>query len=215
MFETALRHPANRLPLYGAAALVAAVELFAAWQSLHPHVPDTYRAYFIDRTTTCLDQPVAGTYAFGSEISFSNGGSLIKPLRVCGWEGPVGNGLHAVGESSRLRFALPTDAHGLTLMVELSAIDAATAGMPVTLVANGTELGTIKVMPGDPQRFTLPIPDAAVLGGHPLELEFRYPEAMLMDPHDSNVRKRSVKLSAGSITGAGTRYFSNAGTALS
>jgi len=192
---------AGRLALYGAAVLVVAIELFAGWQAIHPNVPDTYRAYFIDRTTTCLDQPVSGDYLFGSEISFSDGGPLIKPLRVCGWEGPVGNGLHAVGESSRLRFVLPATAHGLSLMVELSAVDMAKDGMPVKLVANGTTLGTVEVEPGTPQRFTLPIPDAALSANHRLELEFRYPKAVQIDPQDSNTRKRSIKLSAGSITG--------------
>ena len=213
MFDLSLQSPTGRTALNGAAALVAAVELFAAWQAIHPNVPDTYRAYFIDRTTTCLDQPVSGHYAFGTEISFSSGGNLIKPVRVCGWEGPVGNGLHAVGESSRLRFALPADAANLKLMVELSAVDFAKDGMPVVVVANGTMLGTVDVMPGDPQRFTLPIPETALAANQLLEVEFKYPEAILIDPQDSNTRKRSIKLTAGSVTGRGSTLLSSADTA--
>src|SRR5215475_10116069 len=95
--------------LYAAAAAVALFELGVAWLSLHPNVNADYRAYYLDQTTTCLNEPATGDYVFGTEVMFRSGyEKLVQPVRVCGWEGPVGDGLHAVGESSRLRFALPS-----------------------------------------------------------------------------------------------------------
>jgi hypothetical protein len=187
---------------YGIAGLIAAFEIFVGWQALHPDVPANYRAYYLEQTTTCLDQPVSGDYAFGTEISFRSGSEkLVKPLKVCGWEGPVGDGLHAVGESSRLRFALPPSAYRLRLMLEMVAVDkAASAGQPVTVVANGTMLGTVRVLTGVPQRFSFAIPDAALGSGRALDVELRYPQAIRANPQDSDTRKRSIKLSAGSIT---------------
>jgi hypothetical protein len=186
---------------YVAATLVVAFELFAGWQALHPEVPANYRAYYIDQMTTCLDQPVSGDYAFGSEISFRSGSEkLVKPLKVCGWEGPVGDGLHAVGESSRLRFALPASVYRLRLMLEMVAVDKAQAsGQPVTVVANGISLGTVRVQAGTPQRFSFEVPDTAI--GQALDVELRFPEAIRMNPQDSSTRKRSIKLTAGSVTG--------------
>lgn len=204
MSSTTLANPASRTALYGVAALLAAFELFTAWQAIHPHVAASYRAYFIDQTTTCLDQPVSGDYAFGTLVSFRSGGEKqSKPVRVCGFEGPVGNGLHAVGESSRLRFRLPTDATGLTLMLELSAVDFAKAAQPVNVVVNGQSLGTVAVQPGPEQRFSFAVPDAALKPDHLLEVEMKYPQAIRISPQDSNTRKRSIKLTAGSVTGAG------------
>lgn len=204
MSSAALAHPAARNALYGAAGLVLAFELFTAWQGIHPKVPESYRAYFIDQTTTCLDQPVSGDYAFGTLVSFRSGGEKqMKPLRVCGFEGPVGNGLHAVGESSRLRFKLPPDAQGLDLMLEMSAVDFTQGGeQPVNVVVNGQSLGTVEVHTGAEQRFTFSVPDTALAANHLLEVELKYPQAIRVDPQDSNTRKRSIKLTAGSVTSA-------------
>ncbi len=202
MSSTALANPVTRTVLYGVAALVLAFELFTAWQGIHPHVAPSYRAYFIDQTTTCLDQPVSGDYAFGTTVSFRSGGEVqMKPLRVCGFEGPVGNGLHAVGESSRLRFKLPPDVSNLDLMLEMSAVDFAKNGQTVDVVANGTDLGTVHVDTGPEQRFHISVPGTALGGTHVLEIELKYPDAIRVDPQDSNTRKRSIKLTAGSVTG--------------
>lgn len=203
MSDPAQLSPSGKTALYGAAALVAAFELYAAWLGLHPSVTDSYRAYFIDQTTTCLDQPSAGAYQFGRLVSFRSGDEKAsKPLRVCGWEGPVGDGLHAVGESSRLRFALPADASGLTLMLEMVAVDFAPNGIQqVSVVVNGRTLDTLIVRKGTPQRFTLAVPDTALGTDHQLDVELRYPLAIRVDPQDSNTRKRSIKLTAGQVTG--------------
>ena len=184
--------------LYAAAALVAAFELAVLWQALHPSVPADYRAYFLDQTTTCLNEPEPGTYAFGTEIATVSGSEkLVKPLNICGWEGPVGDGLHAVGESSRLRFALPADAHDLKLMLQMVAVDMAKdKGEAVMVVVNGQTLRTVQVATGTPQRFDFAVPQAAIAGSKALDVELHFPEAITVDPQDSNTRKRSIKLSA-------------------
>jgi hypothetical protein len=86
---------------------VGAAELYVAWLALHPQVSATYRAYYIDQTTTCLDKPVSGHYELGQTISFmadDQGGA--RRLRVCGWDGPAGDGTHSVGTTSLLRFGI-------------------------------------------------------------------------------------------------------------
>lgn len=197
-----LASPRTRTSLYGLAAVLAAVELFVGWQAIHPHVSDIYRSYYIDQSTTCLDQPVPGDYAFGTEVPFVSGSeTLIKPLRVCGWEGPAGDGLHAVGESARLRFALPAGVGNLSLMLQLVAVDFAKgAGQPVTVVVNGKVLDTLTVHTTTPQRFTITIPDDVLAADNLLNVELKFPQAIRVDPNDSATRKRSIKLSAASVT---------------
>ena len=94
-----------RTGTYVLAGLIALFEFAVFWLMLNPDVPPDYRAYYIEKTTTCLNQPVAGTYSLGTTIDFTpDGREAAKLLRVCGWEGPTGDGNHAVGTSARLRF---------------------------------------------------------------------------------------------------------------
>ena len=65
---------------YSIVALAIAFELTVVWLMLHPQVPDDYRAYYIDHTTTCLNQPVSGDYVLGETVSFrSDGRNEARP----------------------------------------------------------------------------------------------------------------------------------------
>jgi hypothetical protein len=188
--------------LYTVAGIVALFELGVAWQALYPDVSANYRAYYLDQSTTCLDEPVSGAYAFGTELTFRSGfEKLDASVKDCGWEGPVGDGLHAVGESSRLRFALPADARNLTLMLEMVAVDfAGKNGQAVSVLVNGSALGNIRPVPGTPQRFNFSVPDSVLTHSHLLDVELRFPEAIQVGPEDPNTRKRSIKLSAAKVS---------------
>src|SRR5690606_20431741 len=108
-----LARPLPKLGAYALTALLLAAYALVLWWALHPTVPDSYRAYYIDQTTTCMDQPVAGTYTLGTVVSFlPDGASAARPMKPCGWEGPAGDGTPAVGTSSRLRFAYAEPAPG-------------------------------------------------------------------------------------------------------
>ena len=187
-----------RLLAYAVVASAIVFELSVVWLMLHPNVPDDFRAYYIDQTTTCLNQPVSGAYELGATISFvSEGREAAMPLRVCGWEGPAGDGTHAVGQTSRLRFALPTDTPGpLTLTLQLVAV--VRAGYPsqrIVVEADGTELGIITALAGVPLTVDLSIP-AETVAAQPeaLEIFLHYPDAIRMAPSDRNTRLRSIKL---------------------
>lgn len=201
MSSLALPRP-NGTVLYAVAGLVALFELGVSWFALHPQVPADYRAYYLDQSTTCLNEPVSGAYAFGTRVSFrDDGAKLVKPLKVCGWEGPVGDGLHAVGESARLRFAL-LDAHDVKLMLEMVAVDmAGAAGQEVDVLANGTRIGSARVLTGEPQSFGFDIPDTVFASTHVLDLELAFPQAIRVSPQDSATRKRSIKLTAAEVSG--------------
>lgn len=197
-----LVHPRGSRPLrisaYAVVAVAIAFELAVVWLMLNPRVPADYRAYYIDRTTTCLNQPVTGAYELGTIVSFrSEGRQSAMPLRVCGWEGPAGDGTHAVGQSSRLRFALPADHAGaLQLTLELVAIEREKQPWQrVVIEANDTEIDSVTAIGGDPFTVDLTIP-AELVARHPqaLELSLHFPDATLMSPSDSDTRRRSIKL---------------------
>lgn len=191
-----------RTGLYVLVALAALFELAMLWPIFHPDVPDDYRAYYIDKSTTCLNQPVAGTYTLGTTIDFTpDGREAAKPIRVCGWEGPAGDGTHAVGTSARLRFVYAEPAVPAVLKLRLVAIR--WQGQPTQRVEvefNGTPVETLTVASDAPQDFTIAIPpDLAAAANGRVELELRFPDAVKVGAVDPDTRRRSIKLQAAAL----------------
>lgn len=191
-----------RTGTYILVAVIALFELTMLWPIFHPDVPDDYRAYYIDKSTTCLNQPVAGTYTLGTTIDFTpDGREAAKPIRVCGWEGPAGDGTHAVGTSARLRFVYAEPAVPAVLKLRLVAIR--WQGQPTQRVEvefNGTPVETLTVASDAPQDFTIAIPpDLAAAANGRVELELRFPDAVKVGAVDPDTRRRSIKLQAAAL----------------
>jgi hypothetical protein len=183
-------------------AVIVAFELFVMWCALHPNVPEDYRAYFIDHTTTCLNHPVSGAYRLGEVISFlPEGLAAAKPVRVCGWEGPVGNGTHAVGERSRLRFTFKERAANLVLTLEMIAVEnEAQPNQRVDVIVNGRTVQSLQVGSDKLQTFRVPLPAKLVEAADgKLDVILDFPTALRMSPTDGNTRKRSIKLLSASV----------------
>jgi hypothetical protein len=186
---------------YGVVALLALIELSILWQAIHPNVPEAYRAYYIDHTTTCMRQPVTGAYAMGTTVDFRSGGDDTRELRPCGWEGPVGDGMHLLGETARLRFAAGAITQPMTLTLEMTADDIdGMADQRVVVSANGSPVGTTTIARGQTVTvpFAIPAGIAAVTGL--LDIELDVPDAVNSRPGDSNTRKRSIKLTEATLT---------------
>lgn len=191
------------LAAYALAAMLALFELAILWQALHPNVPDHYRAYYIDRSTTCLPQPVTADYVLGAEIDFRSGGDNTRELRPCGWDGPAGDGVHSIGQTSRLRFAAGP-AQNLTLMLELTGVTLpGPAQQRVLVSANGEDLGEIEVTPGETDRFTLAVPAAAVGDTGFVDIALDFPDAIMPGKRVANTYWRAVKLTAAALGPAG------------
>tara|TARA_R110002124_G_scaffold114535_10_gene269242 strand:- start:2824 stop:3432 length:609 start_codon:yes stop_codon:yes gene_type:complete len=199
MLRLSERHPLA-LGAYALAAILALFELAILWQALHPRVPDDYRAYYIDRTTTCLAQPVTGAYQIGTEIDFRSGGPDTRELRPCGWDGPAGDGMHSIGQTSRLRFAVERP-QALTLMLELSGVTITDAARQRVIVsAGGIELGTLNVPAGQPGRFTLAVPPQAIAADGMIDIALDFPDAVNPGGRTANTHWRAVKLTAASLS---------------
>ncbi|RYE50002.1 MAG: hypothetical protein EOP21_04780 [Hyphomicrobiales bacterium] len=196
----------DRSPLalgaYALAAILALFELAILWQGLHPNVSDDYRAYYIDRTTTCLPQPVTGEYVLGTELDFRSEGDETRELRPCGWTGPVGDGTHSVGQTSRLRFAA-SETGPLTLMLELTGVTLpGPAQQRVVVSANGQEIQEITVTPDKTERFSILIPASARDDDGFVDIQLDYPDGISPGKRVANTYWRSVKLTAASLSPA-------------
>lgn len=185
---------------YGLVVVLASAELVIAWQAIHPHVPEEYRAYYIDQTTTCMRQPMTGAYVMGTTVNFRSGGDDTKELRPCGWEGPAGDGMHLLGETARLRFAVGDNTGPLKLSLELTAVDIEEApSQRVVVSANDTPIGTVTIPRGETQSFTLDIPAGLTASTGLLDLVLDVPDAVRTRAGDSNTRKRSIKLTEATL----------------
>ena len=191
--------------LYGLAGAAAVFELATLWLALHPSVNADYRAFYLDQTTTCMNEPVLGTYNLGKVISFLPGhyDEAIE-VKVCGWEGPVGDGNHSVGEVSRLRFTFPETAENLVLKVTLTAIPTtANLTQHVIFSGSGVSFGQVAIPAQQTQSFELPVPAAALSKeGHQLDLTLAYPDAIRPEANDSNTRKRAIKILSAQLINA-------------
>jgi len=190
-------------------AVVGVAELAITWLALHPNVPDNYRAYYIDQTTTCLDKPVSGLYALGSTVSFMpDDQKNARKLRVCGWDGPAGDGTHSVGTASMLRFAVPTSARdGLILSMMLTAITAPDQrDQHIVLTGNGLPLGEAIIADSTQRRLEFPVSaDMLAAGDGTLDITIAYPTATEMTPRDSITHYRSIKLMSVQLRRPGDR----------
>ena len=192
-----------RLAAYGLVALFGAFELYTLWLMVNPDVPADYDAYYISKTTTCLNQPVSGAYAGGMVSFLPDGGDAAKPIKVCGWEGPAGDGTHAVGTSARLRFALTEPVRNPVLRVEAVAIakDGRGIDQRVDVLIDGEPVGEIMVTADGPRTFDVPL-NLPVASVGTYDVTFEFPEAVKMGPTDPQTRYRSIKLSAAGIVPA-------------
>ena len=191
-----------RFGAYVLVALFGAFELYTLWLAANPDVPPDYRAYYLTQTTTCLNQPVSGAYQGGILSFLPDGAAAAKPVKVCGWEGPVGDGNHAVGTSARLRFALDTPVRNPMLSVEMVAVKKGDIDTQhVDVLVNGEQIGEITVTAGAPQKFEVPLGTPNAPPGT-YDVTFEFPDALQMGPTDPETRWRSIKLSAAGIVHA-------------
>ncbi len=182
-----------RAAAYAGAAALALGELAILALALTPKVDAAYRAYYLDRTTTCLDRKVSGEYAIGTTVSFRpDGAEAMTKIRVCGLDGPVDDGTHSVGTSSRLRI-VATSASALTLRLTLDRAGAAAGTRQrVRVLADGATVGEIAA-DGDAEQtaeFALP----AVLADGTAEIVLEYPDAVKPTPLTSETRLRAIRL---------------------
>lgn len=188
-----------RFGAYLLVALFGAFELYTLWLVANPDVPPDYRAYYLTQTTTCLNQPVSGRYRGGIVSFLPDNAAEAKPIRVCGWEGPVSEGNHAVGTSARLRFALDKAVRDPVLAVEMIAVKKDESDTQrVEVLVNGETVGEITVTADAPQKFEVPLGMPSAAPGT-YEVTFEFPDALQMGPTDPQTRWRSVKLSAAGI----------------
>ena len=189
--------------LYALAGIIGLIELVVFWHALNPRVPDIYRAYYIARTTTCLPQPVAGTYELGTVVELTTNTPPSRELRPCGWHGPAGDGLHAVGTSAQLYLA-PTGLADAPLAFGFTAtaVDLPDTGTQrIVVYANDIPIGTLRLEHNETGHSSFPIPADAVEGREAIRITFNFPDAVRPGPRSTDGQRRSIKLERFALVG--------------
>ncbi|WP_245420427.1 MULTISPECIES: hypothetical protein [unclassified Mesorhizobium] len=181
---------------YALAGALAAAEIAILALALTPNVNDDYRAYYVDKTTTCLNRDAIARYTPDRTVSFrSDGATETAGMRVCGWSGPVADGTHSLGETSRLRLALPPPRDGLRATLELAAVIRPwRSSQRVVISANGVEVHRATVSGTAPMTVTFVIPHAVLAGKATLDMAFDYPDGVPQSADASNIYNRAIKL---------------------
>ena len=192
--------PSRPAWFWGAYALtgcIAAVELAILVMALNPTAGPSYREYYIDKTTTCLDREVDGSYTLRDTYSFlSGGGPKPGKLKVCGWSGPAGNGTHAIGRNTRLRAVVPEFQGGLVATIELSAnlIPPVTAHR-VEISVNGVLAAKEAITSTENQVVRFAVPQAALARSRTrLDFDFTFPDAYQTRPLAADTTLRGMRL---------------------
>jgi hypothetical protein len=180
---------------YPHAAVIGAAEIIILALALNPNVNADYRAFYIDRTTTCLNRDATGSYTVGQTVSFrSDGAKQAASIKVCGWSGSAGDGTHSLGETSRLRLKMPPLGLGLAATLQMAAvIRPPQITQRVVISVNGVQAHAVTLSGKQPRTVSFVIPPA--LGkADTLEIAFDYLDGIPPTPAASNIYKRSIKL---------------------
>lgn len=181
---------------YALAAILAGSEIVILALALNPNVNADYRAFYIDRTTTCLNRDATGSYTLGQTVSFrSDGAKRAASIKVCGWSGSAGDGTHSLGETSRLRLETPPLGHGLAATLQMAAvIRPPQITQRVVISVNGVWAHAVTLSGKEPRTVSFVIPPAALGEAKALDIAFDYLDGIPPTPAASSIYKRSIKL---------------------
>ncbi|MER9319844.1 hypothetical protein NKI31_30940 [Mesorhizobium sp. M0659] len=181
---------------YALALVLAVSEIIILALALNPDVNADYRAYYIDRTTTCLNRDAVGSYTPGQTVSFrSDGAKQAAGMMVCGWSGPVADGTHSLGETSRLRLEIPSLRDELTATLQMSAVIRPPQTIQRVIISvNGVRVHEVTLSSKDPTTISFAIPHTAFASAKVLEVTFDYRDGIPPSPAASKIYKRAIKL---------------------
>lgn len=130
---------AGLLP-YAGLALLAVGELALLGFAASADVSETYRAFYIDKSSSCLPQPVTGAFELGRPIS---AGLATLPefdaVAICGVAYTGAEGTWMFGPEARFHFAVPPGTQDLRFTLE----GRRGHQRRLLVMANGTSVGML------------------------------------------------------------------------
>ncbi len=144
-----------------AVLLLFALNAWLLWRAVTPDVSQEYRAYFIERSTDCLNRTIDGQFMSGTESALTNAADLQGTRHIvrCGFRMPEADGSWTIGNVSRLFFTpTPSGAYRLDLNIADVASNAQSSQQHFEILANGHSLGTESLVQGKQYKLFLLLP---------------------------------------------------------
>jgi hypothetical protein len=161
-------------------AAIAVFDLVALYMVLNPRVTDDYRAYYIDRTSSCFPRLTSGYYELGRPVTFVPGrnGFALDTLRWCGFTPPSATGIRSFGDYGILRLNFPVP--DTDLLLTFSSWTNTSSDKPerrVLVIVNDEQVGTLVYKSRDRVNGHIAIPArlAKLSGPDGLEIRFQVP----------------------------------------
>jgi hypothetical protein len=127
-------------------ALIALFDAGVLYMVLFPRVSDDYRAYYIERSTSCFPRIISGYYPLGEPISFvpARSGFKLDSIRWCGFMPPSTTGVRSFGDYGIFRIVtkLPDDDLLLTFS-SWANTDSSKPERDVDVLVNGENVETL------------------------------------------------------------------------
>ena len=162
-----------------ATLLIVAFGAVVLYMVLNPRVADDYRAYYIDRSSSCFPRLISFYYPLGQPVTFveNRNGYRRDSIRWCGFMPMKNDGIKSFGDYGilKLKFPLPDE----PLLLTFSSWTNTSADKPVRevkVVANGDTIGTIVFRDGKRVNGSMIIPEATARARTDgLEIRFEVP----------------------------------------
>lgn len=179
-----------------ATALIAVFGAVVLYLVLNPRVSDEYRAYYIDRTSSCFPRIITGYYKLGQPASFVAGrnGMTRDSIRWCGFMPVKNDGIKSFGDYGilKLRFPVPDE----DLLLTFSSWANTNADKPardVNIVVNGETLGTITFKTSKRIDGKIVVPQDVAKAGKDGDMEIRF-EVPRIGPPGTNSEPVTLQL---------------------
>lgn len=128
-------------------AFIAVFDAIVLYMVLFPQVAPDYRAYYIDRSSSCFPRIISGYYPLGEPLSFvpDRNGYALDTVRWCGFMPPSSTGIRSFGDYGIIRMQVPLPDDDLLLTFESWAnTDSSKPERDVDVVVNGENVGTLQ-----------------------------------------------------------------------
>ncbi len=160
-------------------ALIAVFDFGVLYMVLKPNVSPEYRAYYIDRTSSCFPRIISGFYPLGTPVPFAGGhnGYTQDTIRWCGFLPPSTTGIRSFGDYGILHFTFPDPGEDLLLTFE-SWVNTDSDKPPrnVDVVVNGEHLATLTYAGAGRVDGKIVIPERVIATGNgTTEIRFNVP----------------------------------------
>jgi hypothetical protein len=158
-------------------AAVIAANLAIAAIALAPNVPAAYRAYFITRTSDCLERPVDGGATVNEPMALTDHSSWTQHIVACGVADPEPDGTWTLGKRAELLVRIPKANYRATLDIADVFIAGIVHQQQVDVLVGGATVKTTTFTAGGSRQVGFSVPSSLLKADGVTSIAILLPDA--------------------------------------